>query len=151
MRLSSFPSTQRCCVVNIMHSCKMETGVPRHPAFQLLSPEGRMPPNSDYRSGNSAFILIHEVFTPGNCTQFEATLRIAPLICLCAYKRQHATLPIGFPLRISCGVIGVFSSPTFLDIFAYRLLKAGFNVHPYGRTIFSLIFGLPEQSALISA
>ena len=29
-------------------------------------------------------------------------------------------------------------SPSFLDIFTYRLLKAVFNTHPYGRTILSL-------------
>jgi len=42
-------------------------------------------------------------------------------------------------------------SPSFLDIFTYRLLKAVFNTHPYGRTIFSLMWGLPAHSALVSA
>lgn len=48
-------------------------------------------------------------------------------------------------------MIGYFASPSFLDIFTYRLLKAVFHTHPYGRTIFSLILGSPAHSALTSA
>lgn len=59
--------------------------------------------------------------------------------------------PLGFPIRISCGMIGLLLSPSFLDIFTYRLLKADFDIHPYGRTIFSFIRGSPAHSALISA
>ena len=43
-------------------------------------------------------------------------------------------------------MIGLLLSPSFLDIFTYRLLKADFDIHPYGRTIFSLMWGLPVAS-----
>ena len=151
MRLSPFPSTQRCRAVDITHIYKMEADMPRHPAFQLLSLEGMLAPNSDYRIKQSSFHPHTRIFTPSNRSQFEATFCDTLPPCRLASRQQHATLPIRFPLRISCGVIGNKFSPAFPDIFAYRLLKADFNVHPYGRTIFSLILGLPEQSALISA
>ena len=38
--------------------------------------------------------------------------------------------PLGFPIRISCGMIGLLLSPSFLDIFTYRLLKADFEYTP---------------------
>ena len=67
-------------------------------------------------------------------------------------RQQHAALPIRFPHPDKLWNDRLFSfSPSFLDIFTYRLLKAVFNTHPYGRTIFSFIRGSPAHSALISA
>ena len=67
-------------------------------------------------------------------------------------RQQHAALPIRFPHPDKLWNDRLFSfSPSFLDIFAYRLLKAVFNTHPYGRTIFSLMCGFPVASAFISA
>ena len=67
-------------------------------------------------------------------------------------RQQHAALPIGFPHPDKLWHDRLFSfSPSFLDIFAYRLLKAVFNTHPYGRTIFSLKRSSPVASILTSA
>lgn len=41
--------------------------------------------------------------------------------------QQHATLPTGFPLMDKLWDNGLFFSPTFLDIFTHRLLKAVFQ------------------------
>lgn len=45
-------------------------------------------------------------------------------------------------------MIGYFASPSFLDIFTYRLLKAVFHTHPYGRTILSEHYGLQPSRAV---
>ena len=61
--------------------------------------------------------------------------------------------PLGFPIRISCGMIGLLLSPSFLDIFTYRLLKADFDIHPYGRTFFSFVawFHLLQRESRLRA
>ena len=48
--------------------------------------------------------------------------------------------PLGFPIRISCGMIGLLLSPSFLDIFTCRLLKAVSDICPYGRNHCSVIW-----------
>ena len=64
----------------------------------------------------------------------------------------HPRTQIFIPMSIgSLDAVYTAAHPSFLDIFTYRLLKADFDIHPYGRTIFSLMRGSPAHSALISA
>ena len=107
-----------------------------------------MSPSSGYRIRQSSFHPHTQIFIPMSIGSLDAVYTAAhPSFRITTCYTPHWVSPI----RISCGMIGLLLSPSFLDIFTYRLLKADFDIHPYGRTIFSLMRGSPAHSALISA
>ena len=117
-----------------------------------------MSPSSGYRIRQSSFHPHTQIFIPMSIGSLDAvytaahpSFRITTCYTPILPDNNMLHSPLGFPIRISCGMIGLLLSPSFLDIFTYRLLKADFDIHPYGRTIFSLILGSPAHSALISA
>lgn len=107
-----------------------------------------MTPSSGYRIRQFSFHPHTQILIPVHSGSLDAVYTAMHLSYM---DNNMLHSPLGFPFRISCGMIGSFVSPSFLDIFTYRLLKADFDIHPYGRTIFSRIAGLPAASALTSA
>ena len=147
MRLSPFTSLQRLSCLGY-HALLQNGNRSAKASSVSASFAGRtgFPPTLAIVSSNSAFILIREFFIPGCIGALKLTPIQPQFFYLTACYTPHRVSPLDKPWDDRLLV-----SPAFLDIFTYRLLKAAFNVHPYGRTIFSLILGLPEQSALISA
>ena len=93
-----------------------ERGCQRTNEFSFRTLGATLCPTSGCHSGSLAFILIHNVSSL--CTD----------VCEAQTPRilRHATLPFGFPLRISRGMIGC--NPLYLticvDTLTYCLLKA---------------------------
>ena len=116
-----------CLALDITPMPTIERHTSKQHTFQLLSYAGQILPGSDYRSGSLAFILIREFSSP--C---PATLRNLCLPDICPPATTCYT-----PRPVSLSDDRLYISPSFLDILVYRLLKAGFGIHPHGRTMVS--------------